>query len=156
MPSITPPRHADVALALLVTLLAVADAAAETVEVKMVNYDRDDPSRVMVFVPEIVRVSPGDTVRFVAVDELHNAVSIDGMIPDGAAPWASPLSEDFEVTFEVEGTYGFLCQPHAMMGMVGLVLVGDHTRNLSAAKAVPHTGPAKERFDALFAQIERP
>ncbi len=146
-------RH-DVPLALVLSLLAASAAAGERVEVKMLNYDRDDPSRVMVYEPEIVRIEPGDTVVWVSVDDLHNTQSVDGMIPDGAEPWASPLSEDFEMTFEVEGTYGYICQPHQMLGMAGLVLVGDHTKNLEAARAAAQRGPLADKFDDLFAAIE--
>lgn len=155
MPHTTKRRHRhDIPLAIVLSLLAASAAAGERVEVKMLNYDRDDPSRVMVYEPEIVRIAPGDTVVWVSVDELHNSQSVDGMIPDGAEPWASPLSEDFEMTFDVEGTYGYICQPHQMLGMAGLVLVGDHTKNLEAAKAVEHQGPLADKFDELFAAIE--
>lgn len=151
----TPSLRRALPLALAFSLSAVAAASAgERVEVRMLNYDRDDPNRVMVYEPEIVRIEPGDTVVWVSVDAMHNAQSIDGMIPEGADSWASPLSEDFEMTFEVEGTYGYLCEPHQMLGMVGLVLVGDHTKNLEAAKAVEHAGPVQDKFDALFARIE--
>lgn len=146
--------HAALPLALAVSFAATASAAAETVEVEMLNFDRNDPSRVMIYEPEIIRIQPGDTVRWVSVDAFHNTASIEGMIPEGAEPWQSPLSEDFEVTFEVEGTYGYICEPHGAIGMVGLVLVGDHTANLEAAKAVEHIEPVRNKFDTLFAEID--
>ncbi|MEM8852353.1 MAG: pseudoazurin [Pseudomonadota bacterium] len=137
------------------TLFAAASPAiAETIEVQMLNYDRDDPSRVMVFKPEIVRAQPGDTIRWVSVDQFHNTASIAQMLPEGAAPWNSTMSEDFEYTVTQEGTYGYLCTPHSAMGMAGLILVGDHTVNLDAAKAVEHQGLMKDKFDTLFAEIE--
>jgi len=147
-------RQSTAVLALAALLLGATGAAAETVEVEMLNFDPQDASRVMIFKPEIIRISPGDTVRWLSVDAFHNTASIPGMIPEGAEAWSSPLSEDFEVTFEEEGTYGYICEPHGMIGMVGLVLVGDHTANLEAAKAVEHAGPIQDKFDALFAEIE--
>lgn len=130
-------------------------ANAETHIIEMLNYDREDPTKVMVFKPEVIRIAPGDTVRWVSTDDFHNAASIDGMIPDGAQSWESPLSEDFEMTFDVEGTYGFACTPHSAIGMVGLVLVGDHTTNIDAAKAVAHPFPAvAQKFESFFETIE--
>jgi len=141
--------------ALALAIAAATGAAAETVEVEMLNFDRDDPSRVMVYKPEIIRIRPGDTVRWVSVDDFHNTASIEGMIPEGAEPWESELSADFEYTFEQEGTYGYICTPHGAIGMVGLVLVGDHTVNLEAAKAVEHAmQPVADKFADLFAEIE--
>ena len=40
------------------------------------------------------------------------------------------------------------------MGMVALVVVGDPSSNLEAAKAVKNPKKAQERFDAAFAQIQ--
>ena len=35
----------------------------------------------MVFEPALVKVAPGDTVKFVATDKGHNAETIKGMLP---------------------------------------------------------------------------
>ncbi|MEM9224101.1 MAG: pseudoazurin [Pseudomonadota bacterium] len=129
-------------------------AAAEVIEVKMLNFNPDDPSQVMVFEPQVVRANPGDTIRFVSVDAFHNSKSIEGMIPDGAEAWESPISENFEVVVNEEGTYGYLCVPHQLMGMAGLILVGDYTKNLDAVKALQHDGMLQLRFDALFAELQ--
>ncbi len=55
----------------------------------------------MVFEPDLVRVAPGDTVHFVAVNAGHDAVSIPGMLPDGAEPFKGELDKDLTVTFTV-------------------------------------------------------
>jgi hypothetical protein len=39
------------------------------------------------------------------------------------------------------------------MGMVALIVVGDPSSNLEAAKAVKNSKKAQERFDAAFAKI---
>lgn len=145
---------AALALSIFALLASVTLADADVIEIQMLNFDPENPSQVMVYKPEIVRAQPGDTIRWVSVDAFHNAASIPGMIPEGAEPWESPLSEDFEYVVTEEGTYGYLCTPHSAVGMVGLILVGDYTVNLEAAKAVEHQGLVKEKFDALFAEIE--
>ena len=56
--------------------------------------------------------------------------------------------------FDVEGVYGYNCTPHAMLGMVGLVVVGDPSSNLDAAKkAVETQAGGKERFMKYLSEI---
>ena len=73
----------------------------------------------MVFEPAFVKIAPGDTVKFVSTDKGHNAESIKGMLPEGAAPFVGKNNEDIAVKFEQEGVYGIKCLPHYGMGMVG-------------------------------------
>jgi pseudoazurin len=103
-------------------------------EVDMLNVDPDDRQKRMLFKPAILRVQPGDTVKFLATDRGHNAQSIDGMTPDGAEEFLGRINEEIEVTLDVEGTYGYICQPHQTMGMIGFILVGDFTTNLEAVR----------------------
>lgn len=132
-----------------VVLWAGAAGAAE-IEVHMLN--KGDKGA-MVFVPDLVRAAPGDTVKFIAVDKGHNAESIKGMLPDGAEPFKGKINEEIDVTFTKEGVYGVKCAPHYGMGMVALIVVGEPA-NLEAAKAVKQTGKAKKTFEALFAEAE--
>ncbi|MEM7024489.1 MAG: plastocyanin/azurin family copper-binding protein, partial [Pseudomonadota bacterium] len=74
----------------------------------MLNADPDDPSQGMVFVPPLLRIEPGDSVIFKAVDPGHNSASKRGMVPDGAEGWNGAMDEDVEVTFTVDGTYGYI------------------------------------------------
>ncbi|MEM7023460.1 MAG: pseudoazurin [Pseudomonadota bacterium] len=141
-------------VAALVLLVTASSARADTHIVEMLNADPDDPSVAMVFEPPVLRIAPGDTVVFKSVDPGHNSISKRGMLPEGAEGWNSPMNEDFEVTLEVEGTYGYICLPHYAMGMVGLILVGDHRINLGEAKKVRHQGSAAKVFRELFARIE--
>lgn len=124
---------------------AVPATAAEH-EVKMLNKGAEGP---MVFEPSLLKIAPGDTVRFVATDKGHNVLSIEGMSPEGAAPFQGKMNEDVTVTFDKPGAYGFECKPHYGMGMVGLVIVGDPF-NLGEVKAVPQKGKARKRFEQLF------
>ena len=141
-------RMKTLAFAAIAVLAATAVQAAE-VEVKMLNKGADGA---MVFEPALVKIAPGDTVHFVAVDKGHDVLSIDGMIQEGATPFVGELNEDLTVTLTVPGVYGYKCKPHYGMGMVGLIIVGDPV-NLEAVKAVKQTGLAKKRFAALFAGL---
>ena len=78
---------------------------------------------VMVFEPALVKVEPGDTVKFVATDKGHNAETIKGMLPDGAATFLGKNGEDIAVKFDQAGIYGVKCAPHYGMGMVAMIAV---------------------------------
>lgn len=92
------------------------------------------------FAPETTTVSAGTTVTWRFESPSHN-VSCDPdhhedvSLPDGADAFVSydgderlstlDAGETFEHTFEVTGTYDYVCVPHASNGMVGTVDVVD-------------------------------
>ena len=128
------------------TAFGVLPATAAEHQVQMLNKGTDGP---MAFEPSFLKIAPGDTVRFLATDKGHNVLSIEGMSPNGAAPFKGKMNENITVTFDRPGVYGFECKPHYGMGMVGLIVVGDPV-NLADAQAVPQRGKAKKRFETLF------
>ena len=136
------------AVAVSALLASVAANAAEH-QVKMLNKGAEG---IMVFEPNVVKVAPGDSVHFVAADKGHNVESIDGMIPEGAAPFKGEMNKDVTVTLDKPGVYGFKCKPHYGMGMVGLIVVGEPV-NKTAAAAVEQKGKAKKKFEVLLGQI---
>jgi pseudoazurin len=75
------------------------------------------------------------------------------MLPDGVEAFKGKLNENFDLTPTVEGAYGVKCAPHYPLGMVALVVVGDPSSNLEAAKGAKNPKKAQERLDAAFAQI---
>ena len=125
-------------------------AHAGDYQVKMLNHGSDGDAQ---FDPQLLRISPGDTVRFVATDKGHNAQSIDGMIPDGAKSFSGPMGEDLTVTFTVPGVYGYRCMPHGGLGMVGLIVVGKPA-NEAAAKSAAMPGMAGHVFAKLFQALD--
>lgn len=143
-------RFLSTAAAALALLASGAAGAAEH-QVRMLNKSAEGA---MAFDPPVLRIAPGDAVRFVASDKGHNAESIAGMAPAGAEPFQGKMNQDVTVTFERPGVYGYQCKPHYAMGMVGLVVVGDAAVNLEEAKAVQQKGRARQRFEAAFAVVE--
>ncbi len=103
--------------------------------------------------PAFLRVRIGDIVQFINISGSHNTESIAGMIPDGVPAWNSTLKETFDLRITQPGVYGYKCTPHYTKAMVGLIVAGDPSVNLEAARAVRHRGPAREEFDRLFARI---
>lgn len=136
--------------ALALTAALSIPAAAEEVEVKMLN---KGAAGMMVFEPSKVVIQPGDSVRFVPVDKGHNAESIAGMLPDGATPFEGKRDEEIVVTFDKEGIYGFECKPHAGMGMVGVVVVGNPGDTAGAFEGAKLKGKGKKVMAELLAQL---
>lgn len=131
--------------ALAAVTLSGAVAAAE-IEVKMLD---KGATGVMVFEPALVKIAPGDTVKFVPVSKGHNVEAIPGMVPDGVVPFTGQINETVTVKFDKAGVYGFKCKPHYGMGMVAMVVVGS-PENENEARAVSHPGKAKKVFAELF------
>ena len=82
----------------LVTLAGAATAAE--IEVKMLDKGIEG---MMVFEPVLVKIEPGDTVRFVASNKGHNAETIKGMLPLDATPFTGKVNQDSVVTFDKPG-----------------------------------------------------
>ncbi|MEM6495256.1 MAG: pseudoazurin [Pseudomonadota bacterium] len=132
-------------------------AIAETYEVKMFNKDPENKKLRNVFKPAVIKIKPGDTVKFISVDKGHNAESMKGMIPEGAQKWRSKISKDFELKLDKPGVYGYRCTPHYGLGMVGIIIVEGEgwDQNLAAAKEVKQRGKSKKVFKELFAQLDK-
>lgn len=134
-------------------LLLATPVLAADFEVKMLNKGADNQN--MVFEPAFLKIQPGDTVRFVPVDKGHDAETIPGMLPEGAQAFKGKLSQELTVTFQTPGVYGYRCMPHLGMGMVGVIMVGNNTANLDAAKQVKLPPLATKRMAVLFGQAEQ-
>ena len=138
-----------ITLGTVALLLLGAAAGAAEIEVKMLDKGTEG---VMVFEPALVKIAPGDTVKFVATNKGHNAETIKGMLPEGAEPFVGKVNQEIAVTFDKPGVYGVKCLPHYAMGMVGLVVVGTPA-NQTEAMAVVHPGKAKQVMTALFGKL---
>ena len=137
------------ALGALLACVSAPAASASQFEVRMLNQGADG---MMQFDPQLLKISPGDTVHFAATDKGHNVQSIDGMIPAGAKPFSGAIGQDLTVTFSAPGVYGYRCLPHGSLGMVGLVVVGN-AANEAAAKSAALPGAAGRVFAKLFDRI---
>jgi len=132
--------------------MVMAPAAfAEEHVIEMRNMGSDRQS--MVFEPAYLEVEPGDTVTFVNAMGVHNAQTIDGMLPEGVEGFVGDMNSDVSFTASEEGLYGIKCMPHYGMGMVALIKVGDgEAPNLETAASVRHPGRARIRMADLLEQ----
>jgi|TARA_B100002019_G_C21047750_1_gene487652 pseudoazurin len=134
------------------TMLLSAAHSEEVVEptlvIEMLN-KRDKEK--MLYSDELVRVEVGDTISWVPTSKGHNVQFVS--VPEGVEKVKSKLSKEFSYTFETEGVYLYLCTPHAGMGMIGLVLVGDSLENLDSVKKHKLMGKSKKKFKKLLKNI---
>ena len=124
-----------------------APAFAEDITVEMLN-KRDDGAK-MVYSEDISRIDVGDTITWVPTSKGHNVHFIAG--PDGwELPTKSKNNKEVAITFDVPGIYLYQCTPHATMGMIAMVVVGDDTSNLDAIKKMKLRGKSKKKFKKLL------
>lgn len=115
--------------------------------------------QMMVFEPPVINIKLGDSIRWVNANPGHNTESIEGMLPTGAKGWNGELNEEIIVEFTKEGVYGYKCTPHYILGMVGLVVVGNADSNLEKSKVFANEAQSKfatnkNRFSEYFSLIE--
>ena len=137
-------------------LLIAPNINAAEHEVKMLSSNKGE---MMVFEPPVLKINAGDTVKWVNANPGHNSVSIDEMIPPGGSSWNGGMNEEIVVKFDVEGTYGYKCTPHYILGMVGLIIVGDSSVNLEQAESFAVAEESKfatnkSRFSDYFSTLK--
>jgi pseudoazurin len=102
----------------LLFLPAMALAAEHEVQsVSHRNYES------MFFDPHYLEVEPGESVAFVVTDSDHQPQSV--FIPAGADHWKAEKGKSTTVNFDHEGLYIYDCAYHNLMGMAGVILVGN-------------------------------
>ncbi len=134
-------------LIMISAVLLIATLSAKATIVVITQQD-------LTFNPATVSVTVGDTIRWVWTSGDHTTTS--ATIPTGAAAWDSPLTAtttSFDYVVTVEGTYNYVCTPHAAAGMVGSFTatgtlgIGDRI-DMSSVKVYPN--PAKDRAVLVF------
>ena len=97
------------------------------------------PNAELVFEPEEITISSGETVTWEFESAGHNVSAWPEMnegiaIPEGAEGFGTmeqggdefavvPQGETYEHTFETTGEYTYICVPHVASGMIGTVVV---------------------------------
>ncbi|MNL25911.1 Pseudoazurin precursor [compost metagenome] len=134
-------------------LFSASFASAAIHEVKMLNSGKDG---IMVFEPGFLKVSKGDSVKFIPTDAGHDVASVE--IPQGAAAWKSPAGKPITVKINAEGLYLFECKAHLPMAMVGVIQVGAATNadkvKAKAQEMSKQFAMNKDRLDKYLAQAK--
>lgn len=102
-------RVVSILPALFALLLAMPAAQAATVSVSASGFS---------FTPQVVNINVGDTVVWSGLEGgYHNVAAEDGS-------FRSPAGADtYSRTFNSAGSFDYVCEPHALYGMVGTVNV---------------------------------
>ena len=80
----------------------------------------------MVYSQDVALVDVGDTIKWLPTEPGHNVEFVAG--PDGfSLPPKSFINREYSMKFDKPGIYLYVCSPHSIMGMIGLVIVGDDT-----------------------------
>ena len=120
-------------------------ATAESMTIEMLNKKGKEK---MLYSENIARVDVGDTITWVPTSKGHNVQFVS--VPDGADKVKSKINDEFSLTFEQEGVYLYVCTPHATMGMIGVVVVGDSDVNLAEVKKYKVRGKSKKKFKQIL------
>ena len=105
----------------------------------------------MLYSQDIARVYVGDTIQWIPTAKGHNVQFVS--VPDGVDKVKSKLNKEYSYTFDTEGVYLYLCTPHAGLGMIGIVIVGDSLDNLDAVKKHRLMGKSKRKLKKILKEI---
>ncbi len=109
-------------------VFVATEGVAKTYEVLILKKSNGQS---MVYDPMFLKVEVGDAIKFVPKDMGHTSQSV--FTPDGVEPWKGKTSKEISITLEKEGVYIYECQNHGIMGMAGIIQVGNAV-NLNEAK----------------------
>ena len=108
------------------------------------------------FKPAIIYVQPGDTVKFTNMTS-HNSVTY--LTPEGATGWGEKgkMAGGTFITppIDIEGIYGYVCEPHIGFGMVGVVVVGGVSADDKAAMKERAMAELQGPFKRLIGKINK-
>ena len=125
-------------------------AFSKEIVIDMLN-KRDDGQR-MVYSQDVAKIAVGDVIKWVAKDGGHNVEFVAG--PDGfEIPPKSIINREVTMQFEMPGIYLYVCSPHSIMGMIGLVVVGGDTSNKDAIASYDIGGKGSRKLKKLLDEI---
>ena len=130
----------------------VLSAKAEEKEpliIEMLNKRGKDK---MLYGQDVARIDVGQTITWTPDSKGHNVQFVS--VPEGVEKVKSKLSKEFSYTFEQEGVYLYVCTPHASMGMIGVVVVGDSDVNLDEVLDYKFRGKSKKKFKKIAKSLE--
>ena len=130
----------------------VLSAKAEEKEPLVIEMLNKRGKEKMLYGQDVARVEVGQTVTWTPKSKGHNVQFVS--VPEGVEKVKSKLSKEFSYTFEQEGVYLYICTPHASMGMIGMVIVGESDVNLDEAKDHKFRGKSKKKFKKILKSLE--
>ena len=137
-------------LAVFGTVLFSSMAYAEDMSIDMLNKRADGEK--MVYSVDVANINVGDTITWLPASKGHNVHFIAG--PEGwELPKKSKNNKEVAITFDTPGMYLYQCTPHASMGMIALVIVGEDISNKDAIAKAKVRGKSKKKLKALLGEL---
>ena len=132
----------------------VLSAKAEEKEPLIIEMLNKRDKEKMLYSQDVARVEVGQTIIWTPNSKGHNVQFVS--VPEGVEKVKSKLSKEFSYTFEQEGAYLYVCTPHASMGMIGVVIVGNTPSdiNLDEVKKYKFRGKSKKKFKKILKSLE--
>ena len=130
----------------------VLSAKAEEKEPLIIEMLNKRGKEKMLYGQDVVRVDVGQTITWTPDSKGHNVQFVS--VPEGVEKVKSKLSKEFSYTFEQEGVYLYVCTPHASMGMIGVVVVGESDVNLDEVLDYKFRGKSKKKFKKIVKSLE--
>ena len=130
----------------------VLSAKAEEKEPLIIEMLNKRGKEKMLYGQDVARVDVGQTITWTPDSKGHNVQFVS--VPEGVEKVKSKLSKEFSYTFEQEGVYLYVCTPHASMGMIGMVIVGESDVNLDEVKKYKFRGKSKKKFKKILESLE--
>ena len=106
----------------------------------------------MLYGQDVAKIDVGQTITWTPDSKGHNVQFVS--VPEGVEKVKSKLSKEFSYTFEQEGVYLYVCTPHASMGMIGVVVVGESDVNLDEVLEYKFRGKSKKKFKKIVKSLE--
>ena len=130
----------------------VLSAKAEEKEPLIIEMLNKRGKEKMLYGQDVARIDVGQTITWTPDSKGHNVQFVS--VPEGVEKVKSKLSKEFSYTFEQEGVYLYVCTPHASMGMIGVVVVGESDVNLDEVLDYKFRGKSKKKFKKIVKSLE--
>ena len=130
----------------------VLSAKAEEKEPLIIEMLNKRGKEKMLYGQDVVKIEVGQTITWTPDSKGHNVQFVS--VPEGVEKVKSKLSKEFSYTFEQEGVYLYVCTPHASMGMIGMVIVGESDVNLDEVLDYKFRGKSKKKFKKILKSLE--
>ena len=130
----------------------VLSAKAEEKEPLIIEMLNKRGKEKMLYGQDVAKIDVGQTITWTPDSKGHNVQFVS--VPEGVEKVKSKLSKEFSYTFEQEGVYLYVCTPHASMGMIGMVIVGESDVNLDEVLDYKFRGKSKKKFKKIVKSLE--
>ena len=130
----------------------VLSAKAEEKEPLIIEMLNKRGKEKMLYGQDVAKIDVGQTITWTPDSKGHNVQFVS--VPKGVEKVKSKLSKEFSYTFEQEGVYLYVCTPHASMGMIGVVVLGESDVNLDEVLGYKFRGKSKKKFKKIAKSLE--